>query len=86
MMRPDGFPATHHLDVLRGIPVEIHPFVPPGFVGLITLGMGRKSTIVARTWGEFYLYLHGVRWHVSMHHCPTWDDAHGCRCMLGEEV
>ena len=33
---------------------------------------------------EFWTAIAGARWHVRGH-CPTWDDATECRCMLGGE-
>lgn len=35
---------------------------------------------------EFWTAVAGVRWHVWRGHCPTWDDATECRCMLGGEA
>ena len=59
--------------------IRASPFVPEGTFWAM------NGLILCHHESELWTAVSGARWHVWRGHCPTWDDATECRCMLGTE-
>ena len=65
-----------------GMPVRFVPWMAPGTAYVIA----EPPMVIARHESEYLLMWARATWHVHAGHCPTWDNATECRCMLGGEA
>ena len=71
--------------MIDGIHVVFNEHMLPGYMAMVLPEGGGRERLVCRHVSELLLLMSGATWHTHGH-CPTWDGATECRCMLGGEA